>query len=181
VEQPPQKNPPAKPVPAGNEPTILGSIRDPIFKTAGPQGGILIGLEAKFTPFGSTDIVRAMRPIYRVGGKEEFGEKFGKDLMGAITLKAKDGYAVGAISGKAKLWCHGFSFTYMKVKPDGTLDPNDSYESEWAGWNGTMPIMKISGDGKPVVGIVGKIVRGDTTAVGLLFKGQESYTPPAGR
>lgn len=164
-------------VPVGKAPTILGTIRDPEFKTVGPAGAVLIGLEAKFTKFGAQEIVRAMRPIYRAGGKEEAGEQFGRDLNGAVTLKAKDGYAVGAISGKAQQWCHGFSLTFMKVKPDGTLDPADSYESEWAGWNGAMPVTKVAGDGTPVVGIVGKIVRGDTTALGLLFKGQEGFEP----
>jgi hypothetical protein len=164
-------------VPMGKVPFILGSIRDPRFKTVGPEGGILIGLEAKFTKFGAHDIVRGVRPIYRVGDKEEFGKQFGGDLIGAVTLKAKTGYAVGAISGKAKLWCHGFSLTYMKVKSDGALDPKDSYESDWVGWNGSMPVTRVSGNGTPVRGIVGKIVGKETTALGLLFKGQEDFDP----
>jgi S1-C subfamily serine protease len=168
-------------VPMGKEPSILGSIRDPEFKTVGPPGAVLIGLEAKFNKFGAHDIVRAVRPIYRVGGNEEFGEQFGNNLTGAVTLKAKDGYAVGAISGKANLWCHGFSLTYMKLKVDGTLDPKDAYESEWVGWNGSMAVTRVGGDGTPVVGIVGKIVRTETTALGLLFKGQENFIPSRGR
>jgi hypothetical protein len=162
-------------VPIGKEPLILGSIRDPMFKTVGPEGAVLIGLEARFAKFGEQDIVRAVRPIYRVAGKEESGKQFGDDLTGSVTLKAKEGYAVGAISGKSKLWCHGFSLTFMKVKPDGTLDPRDAYESEWVGWNGSMPVIRVGGDGTPVVGIVGKIVRTETTALGLLFKGQEGF------
>jgi hypothetical protein len=168
---------PSKPAYHGKEPIILGSIRDPVFKTVGPAGGVLIGLEAKFTKFGVQDIVRAVRPIYRVGGKEEFGKQFGNNLTGSVTLRAKDGYAVGAISGKANLWCHGFSLTYMRLKADGTLDPKDTYESEWVGWNGSMPVTRVSGGGAPVVGIVGKIVRTETTALGLLFKGQEDFDP----
>ena len=42
----------------GKSPTILGSVHDPKFKTVGPTGAILIGLEAKFTKFGNRDIVR---------------------------------------------------------------------------------------------------------------------------
>jgi hypothetical protein len=167
-------------VPIGKDPFILGSIRDPMFKAQGPADGILIGVEARFVKFGEHDIVRAVRPIYRVAGKEQFGKQVGADLNGAVTLKAKDGYAVGAITGKFKWWCHGFSLTFMKVKSDGTLDPKDSYESEWVGWNGSMSMARSSGGGTPVVGLVGKIVRGDTTALGLLFKGQEAFDPAAG-
>ena len=161
--------------------TILGSVRDPVFKAVGPAGGVLVGLEARFAKFGTHDIVRAVRPIYLAGGKEEFGKPFGGDLTGAVTLRAKDGYAVGAISAKAGLWCHGFSLTYMKVKADGSLDAADAYESDWAGWAGAMPVTTVSGDGRPAVGIVGKIVGTETTALGLLFKGQEDSDPAGGR
>ncbi|MBO0698998.1 MAG: hypothetical protein J2P46_11435, partial [Zavarzinella sp.] len=167
--------------PLGKDPYILGSIRDPLFKSAGPAGGILIGLEARFVKFGDHQIVRGVRPIYRVAGKEELGDPIGDDVTGAVTLKAKDGYAVGAITGKAKAWCHGFSVTYMKVKPDGTLDPKDAYESEWVGWNGSMAMTRTSGGGTPVVGLVGKIAGTETTALGLLFKGQEAFDPAGGR
>jgi S1-C subfamily serine protease len=174
---PPRDDQQVRTVATGKEPTILGTIRDPQFKTVGPAGAVLVGVEARFEKFGDRDIVRGVRPIYRVGGKEESGEQFGKDLTGAVTIKAKDGYAVGGISGKADWWCHGFSLTYMKVKADGTLDPKDSYESEWAGWDGAMGVTKVIGDGTPVVGIVGKIVGPKTTALGLLFKGQEGFDP----
>ncbi|QEG25958.1 Serine protease Do-like HtrA [Gemmata obscuriglobus] len=174
----PSPGKPAEPnvVPSGKEPFILGSIaHDPKFKTIGPAGAILIGVEARFGKFGDLDIVRAVRPIYRVNGKEEFGKQFGNDLKGAVTLKAKDGYAVGGVTGKAGWWCNGFALTFMKVKPDGTLDPKDSYESEWAGFNGKGDVHRVMTDGAPAVGIVGKIVGHETTAFGLLFKGQEGF------
>jgi hypothetical protein len=168
------------PATGAKEPTILGSIaRDPKFKTVGPAGAHLVGLEVRFEPFGARVIARAVRPIYRAAGREEFGQQFGNDLSGAVTLKARDGYAVGGIVGKAELWCHGFALTYMRVKPDGTLDPGDSYESEWAGFDGPCPMVRVPGDGTPVVGIVGKIVGPKTTALGLLYKGQEAWAPAA--
>ncbi|WP_246522955.1 S1C family serine protease [Gemmata palustris] len=169
---------PSKVIAVGKEPYILGSIEhDPKFKTVGPVGALVVGVEARFGKFGSTDIVRAVRPIYRVNGKEEFGKQFGTDLTGSVTLRAKDGYAVGGISGKAGWWCNGFSLTFMKVKGDGTLDPKDRYESEWVGFNGKGDVTQVMSDGAPAVGIVGKIVGTETTALGLLFKGQESFDP----
>jgi serine/threonine protein kinase len=162
------------------EPTILGSIaHDPKFKNVGPAGAHLVGLEVRFEKFGDRVIARAVRPIYRVAGREEFGQQHGNDLSGSVTLKARDGYAVGGITGKAELWCHGFSLTYMRVNADGGLDPGDSYESEWAGFEGPCAVVRVIGDGTPVVGIVGKIVGPKTTALGLLFKGQEAWDPAA--
>ena len=136
-------------------------------------------MEARFAKFGGDRRSSgAVRPIYRVNGKEEFGQQFGKDLTGSVTLKAKDGYAVGGVTGKAGLWCNGFSLTFMKVKADGTLDPKDSYESEWVGFNGAERVFKVMSDGPPAVGIVGRRSSGtETTAFGLLYKGQEEFDP----
>jgi hypothetical protein len=67
----------------------------------------------------------------------------------------------------------------MRVKPDGSLDPGDRYESEWGGSNGNEELIQIMSDGRPVVGIVGKIVGAETTAFGLLFQGQEAFDPDA--
>ncbi|WP_439630603.1 protein kinase domain-containing protein [Gemmata sp.] len=165
-------------VPPGKEPYIFGSIEhDPKFKTVGPEGATLVGLDVRFAKFGATDIARAVRPIYRVSGREEAGKSFGTNFAGAVTMRARAGYAVGGMTGKAGWWCNGFSLTYMRVKGDGTLDPKDSYEGEWAGFNGEGDVSKVLSDGAPVVGIVGKIVGTETTALGLLFKGQDGSGP----
>ena len=57
----------------------------------------------------------------------------------------------------------------MKVA-DGTLDPNDSYESEWVGTKGPGNPTVIGGDGTAPVGIGGRVVRNnEVNAIGLLF------------
>jgi hypothetical protein len=40
-------------------------------------------------------------------------------------------------------------------------------------------VFRVTSDGRPAVGIVGKIVGTETTAFGLLFKGQEDFDPKA--
>lgn len=173
---PPEESEGTAAVPAvGKTPTILGTAEAPFFKTLAPEGGILIGLEGKFKKFGPIDIIRAVRPIYRVGDKEELGRQVGGDLMESFTLKAKPGYAVGAITGKAGFWCNGFCLIFMKVNPDGTLDTTDAYESMWVGCPRDKDVQTVTGRGTPAVGLVGMWVRNETTALGLLFKGQESY------
>jgi Trypsin-like peptidase domain len=174
--------PKSKDVPVGAEPTVLGGRLDSGFKDVGPQGALLVGLEVVIGKPIRDEMIQSVRPIYRVGDKESFGAQFGTDVKNAVTIKAKEGYAIGAISAKARNVCDGFSVTFMKVV-DGKLDPKDSYESEWVGWNGTWRVTKVGGDGTPVVGVAvktGMVPRGnakDVTGFGLLFKGQENFDP----
>jgi hypothetical protein len=171
------KSTPGNAVPMkGKEPTILGGAFDPEFKDAAPEGGILIGFEIGLGKFFDRDMIRAARPIYRIGEAESFGEQRGTQVKNLVVLKAKPGYAVGAISVKHGLGFDGMSITYMKVV-DGKLDPKDNYESDFVGSDEAKPLTKLGGDGTPAIGIVGKKNDKDMTGMGLLFKGQESYQP----
>ena len=122
-------------------------------------------------------MTRSVRPIYRTGDKETMGEQYGTQLNNVVTIKAKAGYAVGAISVMHGLGFDGMSITFMKVT-DGKLDTKDSYESEYVGSNQKKPLTKLGGDGTLVIGIVGKSNTKDMTGMGLLFKGDDSSTPP---
>jgi hypothetical protein len=133
---------------------------------------MLIGLELGMGKFGKEDVIKAVRPIYRVGDKEVLGTQKGTQLSRVTTIKAKDGYAVGAITYKFGLNFDGCSLTFMKVV-DGKLDPKDSYESEWAGYIGRKTPSRITGDGTPAVGIAGRGSDREVNGLGLLFKGQE--------
>lgn len=44
---------------------------------------------------------------------------------------------------------------FMKLKPDGTLDPKDAYTGPWLGpdSDGKGKIIHLAGDGRPVIGI----------------------------
>jgi hypothetical protein len=112
-----------------------------------------------------------------VNGKQESGEIVGLDPTDGVRLLAREGYAIGGMVGKAGWWCNGFALIYMKIKPDGSLDPKERYESEWVGWFGEdQDMIRTVGGGRPVIGLVGKIVGSQTTALGLQFQGQE-FTP----
>jgi S1-C subfamily serine protease len=158
--------------PKGNEPTILGGFNDPAFTDVAPDGGLLVGLEVGLAPAFGRTMTRAVRPIYRVKDNTLFGDQQGTQLDDVVTLMAKDGYAVGAVSVMHGLGFDGISVTFMKVK-DGKLDPKDSYESKYVGSDEKKALTKLGGDGTPVVGIVGKSNDKDLTGFGLLLKGQE--------
>jgi len=157
----------------GNGPLFGGA---PFVKDVAPDGGLLVGLEVVIARPYRDELVRSVRPIYRVGEKEAFGKQFGTALGSPMSVKAKPGYAVGGIAAKARNVCDGFSLTFMRVV-DGKLDPADRYESEWVGWNGGVPAVRVESDGTPVVGFVGRANDKDVTGIGVLFRGQEGFDP----
>ncbi len=75
--------------------------------------------------------------------------------MGRRRTVARPGYAVGAVEVKSKTYVSGVRITFMKLKPDGTLDPADAYTSPWLGPHevGTKDT-KLSGEGRAVIGLV---------------------------
>jgi S1-C subfamily serine protease len=163
-----------KPYPPGKPTQIQGGVFDSEFRDGAPAGGHLVGLEIGLGKFVNNDVIRAVRPIYRVGGKDSFGEQVGKELDRVVTVLAKPGYAIGAMTVKAGLTADGLSVTFMKIV-DGGLDPKDSYESDWVGGMGGGGPVKLGGDGTQVVGIVGKMNASNksATGVGLLLKQAE--------
>jgi hypothetical protein len=176
-----------RPRPAVAQPKVpaplqVGFGMGPIFRELAPEGGMLVGLELGLREEWGHDVIRAVRPIYRVGDKEVFGERRGTATGGPVVLKAKAGYAVGALTAKSGLEIQGLSVTFMKVK-DGKLDPKDAYESDWCGNNPYMVAGKIDGRGAPVVGFTGRADEKNLLAIGPVFKGQEAGmgpVPPAG-
>jgi S1-C subfamily serine protease len=163
-----------KPYPPGKPTQILGGAFDPEFRDGAPAGGLLVGLDVGLGKFFDNDVIRAVRPIYRVGEKDSFGTQFGTELKHVVTVLAKPGYAIGAMTVKAGLTGDGLSVTFMKIV-DGKLDPKESYESEWVGGMGGGGPVKLGGDGTQVVGIVGKAnaTNKNATGLGLLMKEPE--------
>ncbi|MFO0956052.1 MAG: trypsin-like peptidase domain-containing protein [Isosphaeraceae bacterium] len=159
---------------AGEPTRIQGGGGDPEFRDAGPEGALLIGVEVGLGDFFNKPVVRTVRPVYRPakGTKLATGQWHGStkegSVVGATKAVARPGYAVGAITVKNGLSVDGFSLTFMKVN-DGQLDPNDSYESEWIGGPGGGGPEKISGNGRPVIGLIGKTRPDNTTGLGLLL------------
>jgi hypothetical protein len=169
-DPPPKKptEPPTNPPDIPKEPTaedlgpkelrteILGGANMPTFKDAAPQRGVLIGMDIGLGQFAKLDIVTAVQPIYQTPQGEVRGRKFGANFSKATTLKAQPGYAVGAINVKAGLLVNGLEIKFMRIKGNA-LDPNDFYMSNWIGdkTGGNGPTL-LGGDGKLIVGIIGK-------------------------
>jgi hypothetical protein len=72
----------------------------------------------------------------------------------AQRVSAKPGYAVGGLTVRTKRYVNAVRVVFMKIKPDGALDPNDSYTSDWLGADPAgAKETTLSGDGRPVIGL----------------------------
>ena len=147
---------------------IAGATSDPTFKDQTLAGGVLIGFDVGLGQAFGVELVRAVQPRYRTPNGEVMGRRFGTDFTKTISVKAKPGYAVGAINVKAGLVVNGFSVTFMRLKGNA-LDPADSYRSAWIGdkTGGSGPTV-LGGDGTLILGIIGKRTARDCNGLGLL-------------
>ena len=64
---------------------------------------------------------------------------------------AKPGYVLGAVEVYATQYVDGVRLVFMKLTGDDTVDPNDSYESDWIGAGSADPV-RLERDSKPIIG-----------------------------
>jgi hypothetical protein len=143
------------------------------FEEIPPQGGLLIGFEVTLGKFLQNDVINSIRPIYLGEKGEFFGEVRGKPTDRKVTVKAKKGYAVGAVTLNAHLLIDGMKVTFMRVDKK-FLDPDDSYLSEPIGSIGGAfgPGMTVGGTGPLVIGICGRTNGTVCDALGLVLRGR---------
>ena len=111
-------------------------------------------MDLYFGKWGNNDVIHGVRPIFLdAQGREQLGAMHGKDDgRPPVRVKAKRGYAVGAISAKIMLAVDGLSVTFMKLEK-GRLNPDQSYDSDWLGGQGGGGPMRADGqatDCRPV-------------------------------
>lgn len=66
---------------------------------------------------------------------------------------ARDGYAVGGANVKVNKFVDAIQLIFLKIKPDGSLDPTQSYTSDWMGSADKGKTIKLGGDGHRILGI----------------------------
>ena len=137
----------------------------PIERQRVPDNAALIGVEV-----GYTNACAGILPIYRTPKGEVRGPAFGTYFQKKTAVKAKAGYAVGGILARYGLWLDGFCLVCMKSKPDGSLDVNDLYCSDWCG-NYSGGAMLLGGTGAPIVGLIaGFDGAHNVNGIGLTFR-----------
>jgi hypothetical protein len=125
------------------------------FKEVPADGGILIGFY--YTTTGGGKYPGAVLPIWLTAAGEVKGKAYGMGDPGepVRVVKAKPGYAVGALYTRGGGGFDAFKPIFMKIK-DGGLDTNDKYEGTYVGGNGGGE-GTLGGDGNFIVGIHGKV------------------------
>ncbi len=131
------------------------------------EGGVLIGFEVGLGKFTTNDIVKSLRPIYWTKDGEKLGTWHGSVPAAPVTVKAKPGYVVSAISVRAALTLDALTLTFAKLGKNG-LDLRDTYNSEPVGGNGGRP-SSIGGKGALFVGATGHLgPDGSPSSLGLV-------------
>jgi hypothetical protein len=163
-----------------NRTMIEGGMSDPEFTDMAPVGGLLVGIDIGLGKFVNNDVIKTVRPIYRVNNKEVFGRRYGTDTSRFLRARAKPGYAVAGLWIKAGLVVDSVSVTFMKVNDQGKLDPKDYYQTPWIGGQGGRAPVYVGGTGIRVIGIIGKANNKDVTGLGLLLDSaaQARHTKP---
>jgi type II secretory pathway pseudopilin PulG len=136
-EPQPQPNTPVPPLPAGLRETMAqgpGGARKR-FREFRQNGTALVGFEVGCGSVDGKPVVSYLQPIYRTpDGKEELGTAYGRSSEEHVTVKAKEGYALGAIvfSWSETRCIDSIRFRFMKIVPEG-LDPSEWSVSDWYG------------------------------------------------
>jgi hypothetical protein len=125
------------------------------FENVPKDRSLLVGLSGTTGSIPGFPIcIRSVRPIYLSPQGIMDGASVGAPQGDQFHVKARKGYAVGAIVSKGGHAVDGFKVIFMRI--DGArLNPNDSYESDWIGGKGGGPETTLGGDGRPVIGIHG--------------------------
>jgi serine/threonine protein kinase len=143
----------------------------PDFQELAPDGGILIGFEVGLGNNWGKDHINSIRPIFLTEKGEVKGQMHGTPTNNMVTVKAKKGYAVGAVSIAAGLQVDRMKITFLGIDKK-YLDTDRSYESEVIGPPGNQGLKTVGGTGALVIGICGKSNGQACQALGLVLRGK---------
>jgi len=119
------------------------------------RDGVLTGFEVTQAESAGLWGVSSIRPILEVNGRRVVGDVYGNPAERKATLEAKRGYAVAGVVAQARFTVVGFRLIFMRYS-DGTLDPSDSYWSDWIGGVARGVTERLGCDGEPVIGVYGR-------------------------
>jgi serine/threonine protein kinase len=147
------------PAPVTFEPEVVrgrtvGNPDGSPFEVVRTPGHFLVGFAVTSTSYlNNYTVVSSVQPLFRSADDPGpvrsilFGRRNGPEKV----LRARDGYAVGGLVGRAGARVDGFKVMFLRIKGE-VLDPEDAYESEWVGGRSGTPF-QLGGDGSPVVGL----------------------------
>ncbi len=152
---------------------LAGGDGGAAFEDTLPGPGYLVGLRLRVGRAINSRVINSIQPIYRTPIGRRFGGRVGFGRGPAVDVAARDGYAVGGVvSGDAQS-PGGLQIIFMRITPDGRLDADDSYRSQWYGPNAGD--VQVLAGGRLVVGLTGRMGR-SLEAVGLVATDEPDLT-----
>ncbi len=143
LRQPPFELVPGAHADVGEDTAFAGDKAAGHFRYVLP-GKPMIGIDWGAGEWDKEPCIGGIMPVYERKQPSGGGER----------LLAKEGYAVGGLNVRAKRFVDQVQIVFLKLLPDGKLDPKDSYTSEWLGpETKDAREVKLGGDGRPVIGI----------------------------
>ena len=144
---------------ASDDPGLAGGTGGQPFRAASPDGQPVIGFRHTLGSWAGQQAIGKLEPLFTRQSSPGTGE----------ALLARDGYAVGAIEVDAGQFVHAVRVVFMRITPEGRLDPDDTYTSDWLGHPAGNTPKTLGGTGEKVIGVRG---RGAAVldAVGLVFE-----------
>jgi hypothetical protein len=156
-----------------------------LFNELPADGAVLVGFDVGIGKFLDIETVYALRAVYMTANGETSGQEhglfYGQRKVGKRTYKSKvlrrvrvlarPGYAVGGVTLRSGLNINGLSLTFMRIN-GRSLDPRQSYTSEWVGDRTGGNEAYMGGDGAPVVGIHGSQDVEHVSSLGLVYMNQ---------
>lgn len=115
-------------------------------------GGIMVGLDVGLSRHGS---IQALQGVYATQRAEVRGRPVGMPTPRSINIRAKPGFAIGAIRMSAPWRIDGLSVTFMQISGDRLIS-DQSYTSEYCG-NREDNAEEMSAGGEPIIGLHGHI------------------------
>jgi hypothetical protein len=156
---------------------VGGAFAEKTFEEGPTGGGYLIGFHYTLAP---NKLPNYMQPIYMTPFGEVVGASYGvvgKRDTPKATIKAKPGYAIGALVVRGGGGFDAFKPVFMRVTGTG-LNKNDTYEGAQIGGMGGSE-GTLGGDGNFIVGIHGKVQdkTGKIEALSIISLADEKAPP----
>ena len=118
------------------------------------EGGYLVGFDLGKGGWFQFTVAGLMTPVFETVNGPRDGEPRGH-AVGERVL-AKEGYAVGGLIVRGGVVVNTVKIIFMRINPDGvSLDPHDSYVSDWLGGEGGGLAKEINAHGHLAIGVTG--------------------------
>jgi len=128
----------------GVDTEVVGSLTAGVPRRFVDPKAHLIGLEYRPGSWLGESCLGSLRPIYRPDQNR---------LLVSATV-AREGYAVSGLEAQFRNNLDAVKLHFRKIRPDGSLDPNDTYEGDWIGFPDPAAQRKSLGDtGVRVIGV----------------------------